>query len=229
MNRFLMLASAMTIFASPVAAQTILSLNATGTAMAVPDEAVAHLEAQATKPNAATAQADVNKAIANALAASRGVANLSATTGSYNTYAIVPPDHKDEPSFTAQQTITLVQPTAGGVPDAHFTNLLAQLQSDGLLLTGLSGDISTTGRQKLQRDAVRNALMELREEAADIAKAVNKKVGPLETLTVDADGGWAPPMGPRGLAMAASAPQSAPDNISITARVSAKIELNTIP
>lgn len=226
MNRLMLLASTMTVIASPVAAQTILSLNAIGSAVAQPDQAVATFEVQATKPDAASAQATVNQLITKALAAARGLSNLSVTTGSYNSYATVPADHQSTPSFTAEQSLTLIQPAAGGVPDAAFTNLLATLQSDGLLLTGLSGDLSATGRQKLQRVAVRNALTALRDEANDIATALHKKVGTLETLSVDTGGGIIPPIGPRMMAMPASAPQSAPDNVNVSARVSAKIELD---
>lgn len=230
MNRLLLLTPLLTILASPAAAQTILSLSAQGTATAAPDEAVAHFQVQATKPDAAAAQAAVNQAVAKALAAARTVTGVTATTSGYNTYSVVP-EHQTQPAFTAEQNLTLVQPNAGGVPDAGFAHLLTKLQSDGLLLTGLSGDLSSASTAKLQQEAVRNALNTLREEAQNIANSLHKKVGPLQSLTVGTEGNPIPPMfmGARAIAMSAPPPQSAPDDVNVTARVSAKIELDSTP
>lgn len=228
MNRLLLLTPLLTILASPVAAQTILSLSATGEATAPPDEAVAHFQAQATKPDAAAAQAAVNQAVAKALTAARTTAGVTVTTSFYNTYSVIP-ENQTKPAFTAEQSLTLVQPDAGGIPDAAFTSLLTKLQSDGLLLTGLSGDLSSASTAKLQQEAVRNALNALREEAKNVADTLHKKVGDLQSLTVGTDGGPVPPllMGARAMAMAAPPPQSAPDNVSVTAHVNAKIELDS--
>lgn len=230
MNRLLLLAPLITAFALPASAQTILSLTALGSASAAPDQAVAQFEIQATKPNAAAAQDAVNQAAAKALTAAKAVQGITVTTGNYNTYTVVP-DKQTAPTFTAQQSLTLVQHAADGVPDASFSHLLATLQSDGLLLTGLSGDLSAAGAEKLQKDATQNALTQLQENAASIASALHEKVRTLQSLSVDTTGGFAPPIGPRMLAMAASAapPQSAPDSMSVTTRVSAKILLAPAP
>lgn len=230
MNRILLLAPLMTIVALPASARTILSLNATGSAVAVPDEAVANFEVQATKPNAATAQSAVNQAVAKALAAARTVSDVTATTNGYNTYAIMP-DHQTTQEFTTTQNLTLVQPAKGGVPDAAFSDLLARLQSEGLLLTGLKGDLSVAGRQSLQREAVRNALTQLRAEAKTVADSLHMKIAALQSLAVNAEGGNIPPIGPRMMSAAVSSapPQSAPDNVSMTAEVNAKFALDPTP
>lgn len=227
MNRLLLLAPLMTALALPASAQTILSLNATGTASTEPDQAVANFEIQATKPQAAAAQAAVNQAVGKALAQARGVSGVMVSTGSYNTYSVMP-EHQTAPEFTAQQTLTLVQPAKDGVPDAAFSALLGKLQSEGLLLTGLSGSLSEAGTDKLRTEATRNALLQLRSDASNIADSLHKKVGTLQTLNIDTNGGVVPPVGPRFMAMAASAPppQSAPEHINVSVRVSAKIELD---
>lgn len=225
MKRLLLLTPLLTTLALPASAQTILSLTASGSATAAPDEAVAQLEIQATKPKAADAQAEVNQAVAKALSAARALKSLTVTTGSYNTYTVTA-DRQTAPEFTAEQSLMLVQPAAGGVPDAAFGELLAKLQSEGLLLTGLTGDLSIAGQQKRQAEAVQNALANLRTEAASIASTLHKKVGALQSLTVDTAGGYAPPMGARVMALAAASPQSAPSDLSTTARITAKIELD---
>lgn len=227
MNRLLLLTPLFAALALPAAAQTILSVSATGTASAEPDEAIANFEIQATNPQAAAAQAEVNQAVAKALAQAKGVSGVMVSTGSYNTYSTMP-DHQTKPEFTAQQSLTLIQPATGGVPDAAFSALLGKLQADGLLLTGLSGGLSASGTNKLRTEATHNALVQLRSDASNIADTLHKKVGALQTLNVDTNGGNVPPIGPRFMAMAASAPppQSAPEHINVSVRVSAKIDLD---
>ncbi len=227
--RFFLLVPVLTALALPAAAQTALTLNANGSAQAAPDEAVANFNVQAVKPDAASAQGAVNQAVAQAMAAARAVPGVVVTTGGYNAYSSTP-DNQTKPQFTAQQSLTLTQPAPGGVPDKGFTDLLAKLQADGLLLNGLSGDLSQAGQETAQRAAIRDALAQLRAQADDIADALHKKVGALRTLNVNTGGGPVPPM-PRMMALAAAAPapQSAPDNVTVTANVTAEIELNSAP
>lgn len=225
--RYLFLVPILTGLALPAAAQTALTLGANGSAQAEPDEAVANFNVQAVKPDAASAQAAVNQAVAKALTAARAVPGVVATTGGYNSYSSTPDGHT-KPQFTAQQDFTLVQPATDGVPDKDFTDLLAKLQADGLLLNGLSGGLSQAGQDKAQRAAIRDALTQLRTQADDIAAALHKKVGELKTLHVNTGGGPVPPM-PRMMALAAAAPapQSAPEKVTVTANVTAEIELDS--
>lgn len=208
-------------------AQTNLLLSAEGSVKVEPDEAVAQFNVQADAPNAAAAQAKVNQAMSKALAAAKAMPNVVATTGGYNSYASTP-NGQTRPQFTATQSLTLTQPDKGGVPDKAFTDLLGQLQADGLLLNGLSGELSDAGRQSAQRDAIRDALAHLRAEAADIADTLHKKVGALKQLSVNGASAPLPP-GPRVMMMkaAAAAPQLAPDKVTISASVSAQIELTS--
>ncbi len=225
--RFLLLVPVLTGLALPAAAQTALTLTANGAAQAAPDEAVANFNVQAVKPDAASAQAAVNQAVAKALAAARALPGVVATTGSYNSYSSMP-DGQPKSQFTVQQSLTLVQPATGGVPDKAFTDLLGKLQADGLLLNGLSGDLSQAGQEAAQRAAIRDALAQLHAQADDIAAALHKKVGALKTLNVNTGAGPVPPM-PRMMALAAAAPtpQSAPDKVTVTANVTAEIELDS--
>ena len=225
----LFLVPVLTGLALPAIAQTALSLSANGTAQAEPDEAVANFNVQAMKPDAASAQSAVNQAVANAMAAAKAVPGVVVTTGFYNSYASTP-DGQTKPQFTAQQSLTLTQPAKDGVPDQAFTDLLGKLQADGLLLNGLSGDLSQVGQDSAQRAAIRDALAQLRAQADDVADALHKKVGALKTLNVNTGGGPVPPM-PRMMMMAAAAPapQSAPDKITVTANVTAEIELDSAP
>lgn len=228
MNRLLWLTPVITALALPASAQTILSLTSSGSATTSPDEVVAQFEIQATKPTASAAQQMVNQEVAKALSTARSVQGITVTTSNYDTYSTTP-DRQTKPSFTAQQTLTLVQSAADGIPGKSFSDVLAKLQSDGLLLTTLKGDLSATGQQKLQQQAVHNALLQLNEDAKTIAATLNQKVVTLKSLNVDMGGGVVPPILPRGVMMAASAPQSVPGNMSTTANISAQIELGQTP
>lgn len=227
MKRLLLLVPVMSLCAAPVMAQTILSLGATGSAQGEPDEAVAHFQIQANRDDAASAQAAVNQAMAKALSQARAVPGVVATTGGYSNYSIMA-EHQTRREFTAQQSLTLVQPAKNGVPDQAFSTLLGTLQSEGLMLEGLNGALSKSEMQTVQREALREALVNLRAEAEEIATTLHKKVGALQTLTVDNDTGSVVPRFPRMMAAAVSAPvpQSAPAQITVTSSVSAKIVLD---
>jgi uncharacterized protein YggE len=218
------LALIISVFASPAAAQTVLTLGAEGAALATPDEAVAQFLVQAVKPDAASAQAAVNQAVSEAIAAARSVPGVVVTTGGYNSFSSSA-DNGAKPQFTAQQSLTLTQPATEGVPGPAFAALLGRLQAAGLLLNGLRGDLSPAGRGRARDEAIKDALAQLRAEAGVVAEALHKPVTALTTLTVSADAGGAPPMPMMKALAAAPAPQSAPEQITITASVSAEIVL----
>lgn len=217
-----------TFAAAPAArAQTDLTIAATGQASVPPDEATASLTVQAQEATSAKAQAEVNAATAKALALAKNVPGVKITTGGYNTY-IVTPDNNAPQQFVAQQTLQLVQPAAGGVPTAAFSNLLATLQQNGLLLNALSGDLSDAGQRQAQQEAIIDALTQIESQASSIAASLHQQVGTIKSLNVNAaiNPGPRPMMMMAMAAKAAPAPQSAPDNVQVTASVTAEITLN---
>lgn len=224
MKRLLLLTPVITALALPASAQTILSLTSSGSATTSPDEVVAQFEVQSTQQNAAAAQQDVNQNMTKALSTARSVQDIRVTTGNYSTYETAA-DQQTKTSFTAQQSLMLTQAATDGIPSKAFSDILSKLQSEGLLLTALKGDLSSAGQQKLQQKAVQKALNQLNEDAKNIALTLNQKVVALKSLNVDMSSNFAPPFPARAMVMAASAPQSAPDNVSTTANISAKIEL----
>ncbi|HYP62916.1 MAG TPA: SIMPL domain-containing protein [Acidocella sp.] len=211
--------------AAPACAGTDLTIAATGQASVPPDEATASLNVQAQENTAAKAQAAVNAAMAKALTEARAVPGVTATTGSYSTYTVTP-DNNGPQKFVAQQSLQLVQPAAGGAPSDAFSNLLGSLQQQGLLLNSLSGDLSAAGQREAQKEAIQDALTQIQAQAASIAESLHQHVGKTDSLDVNA----AINPGPRPMMMAmareAAPPQSAPENVQVTANVTAKIELN---
>lgn len=212
--------------AAPAWAGTNLTIAATGQASVAPDEATASLNVRAQEDSAAKAQALVNKTVAQALAQAKSVADVKVTTGGYSTYTVTP-DNNGPQQFVAQQSLSLVQPAAGGVPSGAFSSLLGTLQQDGLLLNSLSGDLSDAGQRQAQQAAITDALTQIQAQAGGIAAQLHQQVGKINSLDVNATTNF----GPRPVMMmamardAAPAPQSAPDNVQVTANVTAKIEL----
>jgi uncharacterized protein len=211
--------------AAPAWAGTDLTIAATGQASVPPDEATASLNVQAQEDTAAKAQADVNAAMAKALAAAKAVPGVKATTGSYSSFTVTP-DNNGPQKFVAQQSLQLVQPAAGGAPSDAFSNLLGSLQQQGLLLNSLSGDLSAAGQREAQKEAIQDALTQIQAQAASIADSLHKQVGKIGSLDVNAAINPGPrPMMMMAMAREAPPPQSAPENVQVTANVTAKIEL----
>jgi uncharacterized protein len=211
-------------------AGTDLTIAATGQASVPPDEATASLNIQAQEATAAKAQAAVNDAMAKVLHETRAVPGVKAVTGGYSTYTVTP-DNNGPQKFVAQQSLTLSQPATGGVPSAGFSKLVGDLQQEGLLLNALEGDLSDSGQRQAQQAAIQDALAQIDAQAAAIAATLHQQVGQITSLDVNASSGPAPrPLMMARMAAAAPAPpQSSPDNVQVTASVTAKIELQPKP
>ena len=213
----------------PAWAGTDLTIAATGQASVPPDEATAALNVQVQEDTAAKAQAAVNEAMAKALAAAKAVPGVQATTGGYSTYTVTP-DNNGPQKYVAQQGLQLTQPAKGGTPSTAFSQLIGDLQQQGLMLNSLSGDLSDAGQRQAQQAAIADALTQIEAQANAIAVQLHQRVGNMDSLDVNA----AVSPGPRPLMMmavreAAPAPQSAPSNVQVTASVTAKIGLLANP
>jgi predicted secreted protein len=159
--------------------------------------------------------------MAKALAAAKGVAGVTATTGAYSVYQ----PNTDNPEYQASQAIDLTMPAPGGAPPETFTGLIGNLQQDGLLLNNLDGQLSPSGQDQASQEATSDALHRLRAQAAAIASTLGDSVGQIKTVNIDG-GSQAPmPMGKMVMAMASPPPQAAPGPVSVQVTVSATIEL----
>jgi uncharacterized protein YggE len=228
-----LLITAILAFASTHAAQaqTDLTIAATGQALVPPDEATASLTIQAQEATAAKAQATVNAGMTKALALARALPGVKVTTGGYNSFTVTPNDNAPQ-QFAAQQTLNLSILAPAGAPPPAFSNLLGTLQQDGLLLNSLSGDLSDAGQRQAQQAAIADALTQIQAQAASIAAGLHEQVGAIKSLNVSAFSNPGPrPMMAMAMAMrdSAPAPQSAPDNVQVTASVTANITLNRTP
>jgi uncharacterized protein YggE len=217
----------------PAVAQTVLTIGASGAVSVAPDEAIASFVAQFSAPDAATAQATLNNAMAKALVLARAVPGVEATTGSYGTSQDASNDQPPKISYAAQESLTLSIPAAGGIPPARFSALLASLQQDGLLLNGLDGGLSAPAQAKAEQAAIAEAITNMQVQAQAIAAQLHERAGDVKTMSVNVTP-WQTPF--RGgfdgavpmKAMAAAPPSSAPQDISASATITAEIELNSM-
>lgn len=207
-------------------AQTVLNLSANGSDSVVPDRIVATLDAQASSKDAAHAQAEVNKAMTQALNAARAVAGVTANTGGYSVYQTTP-DGSHQPIYQASQNLQLSMAAPGGTPPAAFTNLVGALQQNGLLLNGLDGDLSTKGREAAGQGAIQDAIRQIDAQAKDVADSLDERVGRIQTLNVNLNLSGPGPVPRPVMMMAAKAapPEAVPPKVTVQADVSATILL----
>jgi uncharacterized protein YggE len=213
----------MALLASPAAAQTVVSLAATGTVQVPPDQMTASLTVQANAASAAAAQKQVNITMAKALTESRAAAQVTATTAGYNVQDTSAKQNGTQ--FQATQELDLTIPAAGGAAPDNFTALLGRLQGQGLLLNGLDGGLSAAGRAQAQNTAIAGAIHGVQDQAALVAKTLGQHAGIMKTLNVSLDNPGPMPMRMMAMASAAPPPQAAPGPVTVTASVSAEIAL----
>jgi predicted secreted protein len=209
-------------------AQTVLNLSANGSDSVAPDRIIAALDAQFSSTDAAQAQADVNRAMAQALGAAKAVNGVSATTGSYSVYQTTPPDGAQKTVYQASQNLQLGMDAPQGVPPAAFTALVGQLQQKGLLLDSLNGDLSPRAQQAAQASAITDAIRQIQAQAQAVAKTLNDQVGKIQTLNVNVNlPGPIMRAAPMLMMAAAAPPQAAPAKVTVQANVSAAITLTS--
>jgi uncharacterized protein len=169
--------------------------------------------------------------MAKALALAKAIPGVKIVTGGYSSYAVTP-DNNAPQQFAAQQTLQLSIKAPAGAPPDSFSTLLGTLQQNGLLLNSLSGDLSDAGQRQAQQAAITDALGQINAQASSIAANLHEQVGLIKSLNVNANSSPGPRPMMMMMAMAkdsAPAPQSAPDNVQVTANVTADIALVKTP
>ncbi len=217
------------------AAQTVLNLAADGSSQAEPDQITASLTAQFSSGGAASAQAKVNSAMAQALAKAKAVSGVTATTGDYSVYQTAPSDSAQPPVYQASQTLQLVmqapQGAPQGAPPGAFTALVGELQEKGLLLNSLNGDLSPKAQAAAEQSAILDAIRQIQVQAKAVASVLNEQIGKFQVLNVNVNApGPMPRVGPMMMmAQTAAPPLAAPAKITVQASVSATLSLTPPP
>jgi predicted secreted protein len=193
------------------------------------DEIHVQLRVEAANLDPRTAQAEVNRLMAAALAKAKSAPAVKVETGGYDTYQFTPegPDGKPKPppQWRASESLEL----SGRDSDAVLA-VAGALQGDGLILSGLRFDVSADTVRGLQDALTDEALARLRGRAAKIASAMGMRVAAYRSLNVGNAGEQGVPPRPvpmmamrAGAAMPPPAAEAGETAISLT--VSAEIEL----
>lgn len=182
----LLLAMLPLVFPAPAAAQapTTLVLGERATREVEQDTLVAVLSARHRSPDAREAQRVVNETMTAAIEQARAVDGIELSTGGYRVYQEY--DREGRPrAWVAEQDLRLKSEEA-----ARLLELAGILQDAGLILGGLSYELSAEARRALEDELTLEAIERLRARSERIADAMQMRVELIETLRV---GGVAEP------------------------------------
>jgi predicted secreted protein len=218
---------ALAAIAAPVLAdeapRTKLVMSETATREVEQDTLVAILSARGEAAAPREAQATVNSAMTAAIKKARAVASIRAATGGYRVYQ--ERDNEGHPgAWIAEQDLSLT-----GQEAAALLELAGALQEDGLLLRGLTYQLSAEARRQVEDQLAIEAIGALRRRAEQVAGSMAMRVLAIETLRVGEAPGEPPvrPMFRAAVAEAAPAPPPAalPDLETVSANVQAELVL----
>lgn len=200
------------------AAETVLILSETAELGRAPDEVRATLRAEARGASAAAVQAQVNTLMEKALAQSRTVAGVRATTGGYWTSR-----NEENRNWTASQALNL----RGGDAPA-LLELAGALQGQGLAMSQLGWQLSRAQQTAARQEAGRRAIEALRQRAEAVAAQLGLRVAGIRNLRLDAPDSPVPR--PMAMAMAARgqgapAPVTAPEDVIVSSTAVAEFIL----
>ncbi len=185
---------------------TRLEIEATGTAQASPDEIEATLAATRTGTDPASVQGGVNATMAAALKIAATVANVEPRLLGYDM------SEEEKQRWTATSRVSLCSRDS-----VHLLDLVSRLQSTGLVLDGLTWQLSPALHDREQSDATKAALQALVRRATEAASALGLHVDHLAEIRISDGGGFQPrPLGVMRALAAPSAP-AAPLSVDVTA------------
>jgi predicted secreted protein len=197
------------------APRTKLVMSETATREVEQDTLVAILSARGEAAAPREAQATVNSAMTAAIKKARAVASIRAATGGYRVYQ--ERDNEGHPgAWIAEQDLSLTGQEAAAL-------------LDGLLLRGLTYQLSAEARRQVEDQLAIEAIGALRRRAEQVAGSMAMRVLAIETLRVGEAPGEPPvrPMFRAAVAEAAPAPPPAalPDLETVSANVQAELVL----
>lgn len=140
-------------------AATVVTVSGRATELVRPDRMMATLTAQADKSTAAAVQADINAKMGKAMALVRAVPGVKARTADYHvTRQVAVTKRTRVVSWSGRQDLTVTIPLAAGPVPPSFGRLLSRLQSAGLDIETMRGEVSPRVKERMRLVALRAAL-----------------------------------------------------------------------
>jgi predicted secreted protein len=220
-----LLAAVLALSALPAWADTLLRLSETATVMAHPDELDATLRVEAVSANATDAQRQVNKVMADAVAAAKAVTGVTVDSGGYFVWRVGPTPRDSSERWQANQSLTLTSHDG-----ATLLKLVGALQQKGLAVNQLGWRLSDTAMRAAQAEATSKAISALRGRAETAAGLLDLRFGSFKEVRLD---GTRPmPMLQRSMAMTApgvsaamTPPSAEATDVTVTATAEADVLL----
>jgi len=175
----LLIACLIVLLAAPLARAGELSLAETASRDVENDRFTARLEGRVTAGESATAQAELNALMAEALAAVADAPALEVETGAY----VVRPDQDDDGEverWIARQTLIL-----DGAERTAIVAAVAALQERGLATLGLGSRLSEARADGVRDALLREAVAALRARADVAAAAFDQAIAGWLTVRID--------------------------------------------
>ena len=205
---------------------TLITLSANERVEIAQDLLIANLRYQIEDADPRTVQNTINTKMKAALAETKKVKTVKASTGQYNIYEYDPNRNKQlkdrKKIWRGQQGIMI----KGKTPD-DLLELVGKLQDMGLAMNGLQYTVSPELLEETRDGLLENALAKLTKKANRTAKALGKTSAELKTVNVNNGGGYYPPVMARGMAAMSvesdmTAPVAAPGESQVSLNVSAQ-------
>ncbi len=185
--------------------KTVLQLSAAAERAVPRDRLRATLRAEVTDADPLKVQAEINKRMNKALERARAASGVKAETGGYSIYSFV--DQNKNTQWRGSQFVSVVS--------TDFDAVLAvarDLQSGGLLMSGMGFDLTPEAYQKLKDELEAEAVTKAVARGRALAKAADSSVVRFRVIRVGEPSGYRPPMPmPKMMeARMAAAPMQAP-------------------
>lgn len=203
-----------------------LAFMTKGEAHAKPTQLTIEFTAQKESTSPADAQMKLNQLVETAMKTTAGQSDIKTNAGNYSLsqdYAQKGPTH-----WTARQSIKI-----SGTDSQKLLSYTEKLQKTGLNVDNFIWSLDPLTHQKLEQEARTKALQKVRAQAESDAHDLGLKFVRLDGVMVHTPGmpdhpGTRPmPMMLARSAEAAPAPQSTPEDQSVTVTVMAKVQLDT--
>lgn len=208
--------------ANPPNNVTLLHLSETAERTVPRDRLRVALAVEIIDSDAAKVQAEVNQRMKSALARIKAVSDVALETGGYNVFLETP--SAGARRWHGSQSATLVA--------ADFGKLLAlvgALQQDGLVVKGMTPELSREARQSVEDELTEVALARLRARAERIATGLNDKIDAYRDLHIGNASTPQPFMravaAPSGISPSAPPPVAEPGEALVSVTVQADIAL----
>lgn len=158
---------------------TKLELTGSGTIQAAPDQLTASFKAESRSNSAAAAQQAVNAQVHKAAEQAAHAKDVQYAILNYSVNELRDDKIRSPSTWSASQNLTFT--AANG---DSLLPLTGQLQANGLLLQGLEWSLSADKQKKLQLEAEKAAVEDLKKQADTLATSLGLHVVRFESISV---------------------------------------------